>query len=326
MKGFKMREFSKDVLKIDCEAEIDRIAEFISKQLQSMRRDGAVIGISGGIDSALASELLIRALGQEKVFGLILPEKESNIVSKVFATKQAQKLGIETETVDITPVLDGLDTYNKRDGFVKEVFPEYDPSYRMKITLPPDLLDRDAFNVFTLTIDDGKGNQKSARLNKSVLNGIVAASNTKQRTRMVCLYYYAEKMNYAVCGTTNRCETMQGFFVKFGDGGVDIEPIAHLYKTQIYQLSEHLGVVKEIINRPPSPDTYTYEVSDEEFFFRMPLDTLGHLQYAWENDIPVEDVCPVMDLTEEQVMRAFRDFNSKAKTTEHSRNMPPSLL
>ena len=274
-----MREFSKDVLKIDCEAEIDRIARFISEQLQSMRRDGAVIGISGGIDSALASELC-----------------------------------------------DGLDTYNKRDGFVKEVFPEYDPSYRMKITLPPDLLDRDAFNVFTLTIDDGKGNQKSARLNKEVLNGIVAASNTKQRTRMVYLYYYAEKMNYAVCGTTNRCETMQGFFVKFGDGGVDIEPLAHLFKAQIYQLSEHLGVVKEIINRPPSPDTYTYEVSDEEFFFRMPLDTLGHLLYAWENDVPVEDVCPVMDLTEEQVMRAFRDFNSKAKTTEHARNMPPSLL
>jgi len=320
-----MREFSKDVLKIDCEAEIDRISEFISEQLQSMRRDGAVIGISGGVDSALASELLIRALGQEKVFGLILPEKESNIVSKVFATKQAQKLGIETETVDITPALDGLDTYNKRDGFVKEVFPEYDPSYRMKITLPPDLLDRDAFNVFTLTIDDGKGNQKTARLNKEVLNGIVAASNTKQRTRMVYLYYYAEKMNYIVCGTTNRSESVQGFFVKYGDGGVDIEPLAHLYKIQVYQLSEHLGVVKEIINRPPSPDTYTYEVSDEEFFFRMPFDTLDHLLYAWENNVPVENVCSVMDLKEEQVIRAFRDFNSKAKTTEYSRNMPPSL-
>ena len=321
-----MREFHKDILKIDCEAEVARIAEFINEQLQSMRRDGAVIGISGGVDSALASELLIRALGQEKVFGLILPEKESNIVSKVFATKQAQKLGIETETVDITPALDGLDTYNKRDGFVKEVFPEYDPSYRMKITLPPDLLDRDAFNVFTLTIDDGKGNQKSARLNKEVLNGIVAASNTKQRTRMVYLYYYAEKMNYIVCGTTNRSETIQGFFVKYGDGGVDIEPLAHLYKIQVYQLSEHLGVVKEIINRPPSPDTYTYEVSDEEFFFRMPFDTLDHLLYAWENNVPVENVCSVMDLKEEQVIRAFRDFSSKAKTTEYSRNMPPSLF
>jgi len=326
MKGFDMTEFHKDVLKIDCEAEIDRISEFINEQVRLMRREGAVIGLSGGIDSALASELCVKALGREKVFGLVLPEKESNIVSKVFATKQAQKLGIETETVDITPALEGLGTYKRRDEFVKQTFPEYDPSCRIKITLPPDLLERDAFNIFTLTIDDGKGNQKSERLNKSVLNGIVAASNTKQRTRMVCLYYYAEKMNYIVCGTTNRSEVVQGFFVKYGDGGVDIEPLAHLYKIQVYQLSEYLGVVKEIINRPPSPDTYTYEVSDEEFFFRMPFDMLDHLLYAWENDVPVDDVCSVMGLKEDQVMRAFRDFNSKAKSTEHSRNMPPSLF
>jgi NAD+ synthase len=326
IKGLKMKEYSKDVLKLDCEAEANRISEFISEQVRLMRREGAVIGISGGIDSALASEICVRALGKERVFGLILPEKESNIVSKVFATKHTQKLGIESETVDITPALEGMGTYKRRDEFVKELFPEYDSNYRIKITLPPDLLDKDAFNIFTLTIDDGKGNQKSERLSKSVLNGIVAASNTKQRTRMVYLYYYAEKMNYIVCGTTNRSETVQGFFVKYGDGGVDIEPLAHLYKTQVYQLSEHLGVVKEIIRRPPSPDTYTYEVSDEEFFFRMPFDTLDLLLYAWENDVPVEDVCSVMGLGEEQVKRAFRDFNSKAKTTEHSRNMPPSLF
>ena len=321
-----MTDFHKDILKIDYEAEINRVSEFISEQVRLMRRDGAVIGISGGIDSALASELCVRALGQDRVFGLILPEKESNIVSKVFATKQAQKLGIQTETVDITPVLEGLGTYNKRDEFIREVFPEYDPSYRIKITLPPDLLERDAFNVFTLTIDDGKGNQQTARLNKSVLNGIVAATNTKQRTRMMYLYYYAEKMNYIVCGTTDRSEIVQGFFVKYGDGGVDIEPLAHLYKMQVYQLAEHLGVIKEIRDRPPSPDTYTYEVSDEEFFFRMPFDTLDFLLYAWEKDVRVENVCSVMDLKEKQVLRAFRDFNSKAKTTEHSRNMPPSLF
>jgi NAD+ synthase len=270
--------------------------------------------------------LCVRALGEDKVFGLILPERESNLVSKVFATKQAQKLGIQADTIDITPTLEVFGTYKKRDEFVKKAFPEYDSSYRIKIALPADLLSKDAFNFFTLTIDDGKGNQKSARLKKEVLNGIVAATDTKQRTRMMHLYYYAEKMNYLVCGTTNRSETVQGFFVKHGDGGVDIEPIAHLYKTQVYQLAEYLCVVKEIIDRPPSPDTFSFEVSDEEFYFRIPFNKLDYLLYAWEYEVPVESVCEVMELTEDQVNRAFRDFSAKAKATEHLRMLPPSLL
>ena len=155
----------------------------------------------------------------------------------------------------------------------------------------------------TLKIEDSKGNVKSARLNKKSLNGIVAATDSKQRTRMMHLYYYAEKMNYIVCGTTNKTEVIEGFFVKYGDGGVDIEPLSHLYKAQVYQLSEHLGVIREIIERAPSPDTWSFQVSDEEFYFRIPYDVLDLLLFAWEYNIPTEQVCEVMDLTEEQVKR-----------------------
>jgi NAD+ synthase len=317
--------FHKDILKIDCEQETERISRFIREQKQAMKREGAVVGLSGGVDSAVCAQLCVQALGRESVFGLILPEKESNHISREFALKQAQNMGIETETVDITKILEGFGTYKKRDELIKEIFPEYDSRFKIKITLPPDLLSRDALNFFTLTVDDGRGDTHSVRLTKEMVNGIVAATNTKQRTRMMHLYYCAEKMNYLVCGTTNRSETVQGFFVKFGDGGVDIEPIAHLYKTQVYKLAEHLGVIEEIRERTPGPDTYSFEVSDEEFYFRMPYEKLDLLLYAWENDVAVAEVCGAMDLTEGQVKRAFRDFGAKKRATEHLRMLPPSL-
>ena len=139
------------------------------------------------------------------------------------------------------------------------------------------------------------------------------------------LYYYAEKMNYIVCGTTNKTEVIEGFFVKYGDGGVDIEPLSHLYKDQVYQLSEHLGVIREIIDRAPSPDTWSFRVSDEEFYFRIPYEILDLLLFAWEYNIPTVRVCEVMDLGEEQVTRAMRDFNSKYNATRHLRQLPPTL-
>jgi len=325
-KGEISMVFHKDVLQIDCQEEINRITDFIRQQTLAMRREGIVVGISGGVDSALIASLCVEALGKDKVFGLILPEKESNPVSSEYARKMAEKLDIRTETVDITSVLSGLGTYSRRNTDIKKILPDYQDHFKIKITLPPDLLDRDAFNFFSLIVDDGSGNIRSIRLNKDVLNGIVAATNTKQRTRMIYLYYFAEKKNYLVCGTTNRSEALQGFFVKFGDGGVDIEPIAHLYKTQVFELAAYMGVIREIRERMPSPDTYTFEVTDEEFYFRMPFDKLDMLLYAWEYKIPVGETAQVMDLQGDQVSRAFRDFSSKFKASMNVRELPLSLL
>jgi len=318
-------DFHKEILRIDCKSEVERICSFIQQQVRAVKRDGIVIGLSGGIDSAVVAALCVKALGNDKVFGLILPEKESNPISAEYAIKHAKELGIETETIDITPTLEAFGTYQKRDRVIKEVFPEYNNNYKSKITLPADLLSKDSFNFFTLKIDDGKGNVKSERLNKKALNGIVAATDSKQRTRMMHLYYYAEKKNYIVCGTTNKTEVLEGFFVKYGDGGVDIEPIGHLYKMQIYQLAEHLDVIREIIERAPSPDTWSFQVSDEEFYFRIPYAKLDLLLYAWEHDIPVEKVCKTMSLTVEQVKRAIRDFNAKYNATKHLRQLPPTV-
>ena len=318
-------KFHKDILRIDCRTEVERICDFIHQQVSEMNRDGIVIGLSGGVDSALCVELCVRAMGRDKVLGLILPERESSAFSKEYALVQAQKIGLDTVTIDITPTLEGFGTYEKRDGAIKTIFPEYNRQYKSKIYLPADLLSRDALNFFTLEIKDINGGIKSSRLDKRNMLRIVATTNTKQRTRMMHLYYYAEMNNFLVCGTTNRTETIQGFFVKYGDGGTDIEPIAHLYKTQIYQLSSHLGVIKEILERAPSADIFSLELTDEEFYFRIPYDKLDLLLYAWENNVSIAEVCEAMDLTEEQVKRSFRDFTAKHNATKHLRMSPPTL-
>jgi len=318
--------FHEGILNIECEREIGIVCDFIRDQLTAFRKEGVVVGLSGGIDSALCAELCVRSLGRERVLGLILPERESNPISREYALEHARRLGLACEVVDITPMLEAFGTYARRDEAVREVIPEFEPHHRFNISLPPDLLDKDAYNVFRLTVVDDTGRSHTRRLNKVALSAITAAGNTKQRARMLHLYYFSEKRNSIVCGTTNRSETQQGFFVRYGDGGVDIEPIAHLYKTQVYQMAAHLGVPGEIIRRKPSPDTYSLEVSDEEFYFRMPYHELDLLLFAWENGIAVRETAREMGLREEQVKRVFRDLEAKHRATRHLRELPPSLL
>jgi NAD+ synthase len=320
--------FDGEVLRIDSEKEVGRICGFIRSQVFSnYKRKGVVIGLSGGVDSALLACLCVRALGRDKVYGVLLPEKDSSPDSAAFATEQAEALGIDAETVDVTPMITAFGVYENRDRVIRQLCPDFDPDKdKMKIVLPQDLLHRDSLNIFSLVIDKADGESLSYRLRPGQIREIAAAQNIKQRTRMIQLYSFADKLHYVVGGTTNRTEMDQGFFVKHGDGGVDIEPMAHLYKTQIFQLAEHMGVTKNIQERTPSPDTWPGGVTDEEFFFRMPFDILDLLLYAWNEGLTADDACRALDLSVEQVNRAYRDFQSKRDTTWHLRVSPPSLV
>ncbi len=319
-------KFSKEVLNMDAFLEVRRIYDFIHEMtLKNFKRKGAVIGLSGGVDSAVVSELCVRALGKERVIGLLLPEKESNPVSLQYGLKQADKMGIQTVKVDITDHLMSLKVYEKRDSVIKQLFPEFDHSYRFHVMLPQNLLEQDRLNYHSITIADGSGKSQTKRLSGKEWLEISACQNIKQRVRMIQLYYYAEKNNYLVAGTTNKTEAMQGFYVKFGDGGVDIEPIAHLYKMQVYQLANYLGVIQEIIDRPPSPDTYSLPVSDKEFYFCIDYALLDLLLYGYENNVPKNEISKVLNLEEQQIDRVFKDFKAKEQATWHLRQMPPTI-
>ena len=203
-----------------------------------------MVGISGGVDSSVVLALCVRAFGAKRVIGVKMPEKDSSIDSITYARKVARRFDVQTVVEDMTGSLVGFGCYSRRDAAILRVFPEYDPSYKAKISLPPDVLNSDTLNFFILTIISPEGEEQSQRLNVRDLLQIVAASNFKQRSRMAMLYYHAELRNYAVIGTPNKNEHDQGFFVKWGDGGYDIAPIRHLYKTQVYQLAAYLDIPK----------------------------------------------------------------------------------
>ena len=315
--------FRKDVLRIDSAAVTDELVASLRRDVrQTLRRYGAVVGISGGLDSSVVLALCVRALGPQRVLGVMMPEKDSSDDSLVLARRIADQLGVESVVEEMSDALIGFGCYTRRDEAIRRVFPEYDSSYQAKISLPGNVLDSEALNVFHLTIITPEGEEKSKRLNVRDYLQIVAASNFKQRSRMAMLYYHAELRNYAVAGTPNKNEHDQGFFVKWGDGGYDVAPIRHLYKTQVFRLAEYLEVPVEIRTATPTTDTYSAPSTQEEFFFRMPFEVMDLLWYALEHGVPSSEVASVMDLTQDQVQRAFADLTRKQRTTEYLRTPP----
>ncbi len=317
--------FDKNSLLIDAPAETDRLAKWLTQNVRAtLHRRGAVVGISGGVDSAVVLALCVRAFKPEHVLAVMLPERDSAAESERLAREMAAQLGVEVVKEDITAALEGFGCYDRRDQAIRRVFPDYDPAEgdRAKLVLPPDLLQRGALNVFSITVVRPDGSEESRPLPTAEFLQVVAASNFKQRSRMAMLYYHGELRHFAVVGTANRNEHAQGFFVKHGDGGVDLQPIVHLYKTQVYQLAKHLAVPEEIVRRTPTTDTYSAPSSQQEFFFRVPFETMDLIWYALEHDISIAEVSAVMELEEAQVARVFDDLKSKQRATEYLRLAP----
>jgi len=319
------KPFTKDIILFDdIEKVVNQIVGKLRQDvLQTIKRNGAVIGISGGIDSSVCMALSAKAFGPEKVLGIMMPEKDSSPDSEMLASELANKFGVKAIKEEITSALAGFKCYERRDEAVKREFPEYDPKeYKMKIGVKQASVYSSLPPMFHLTIIDKAGNEKEKLLPVRDYLQIVAASNFKQRTRMSMLYYHAEALHYAVIGTPNKHEQEQGFFVKYGDGGADVMPIGNLYKTQVYQLAEYLGVPKGIIQRTPTTDTYSAEQTQEEFFYQLPFSLMDRFWYGYENGYPAKEVAVVMGETEERVESLYRNFERKRKTTEYLRMAP----
>lgn len=309
--------FSQEVLKIDPEVVVTDIESATRDSVyRQLKKKGVVLGLSGGVDSSTVAALCVRALGKERVLALLMPESESSSDSVRLGSLVADWLGIETKLEDISPVLQSAGCYRRRDEAIRTVCPEYQERYKCKIVLS-NVVTAVGLPVFSVVVQSPDGVQTTARLTAEACRGIIAATNFKQRTRKMIEYYYADRFNYAVVGTPNRLEYDQGFFVKNGDGAADLKPIAHLYKSQVYQIAEYLGVPHEILERPPTTDTYSLEQSQEEFFFSLPYGQMDLCLYGRDHGVPPEQVAPAAGLTEDQAKRAYEMIDSKRRATRY---------
>ena len=319
-----MKPFSKDILHIENIDEVtnDIISKLKTDVAKKLQRRGGVIGISGGIDSSVCLALSAKAFGPEKVTAIMLPEQDSSDDSKNLALKLANKFNVETLEENITKALDGFGCYERRDEAIARVITDFDPKVdKAKIEIKQDI-GKNMPGIFSVTVIKPNGEVISKLLPVKEYLQIVASTNFKQRSRMAMLYYHAERLHYAVIGTPNKHEVEQGFFVKHGDGGADVMPIGHLYKTQVYQLAKHLGVPQEIIDRTPTTDTYTAEQTQEDFFYQMPFIDMDLIWYGWENNYDTEEVAKVMGKTAEEIKNIYKSFQRKKNTTEYLRMRP----
>lgn len=316
-----MGTFGPESLHIDCEREIERISQWMADAVaQQLHKRGVVIALSGGIDSAVCCALAVRALGAEKTFGLLLPERDSSTSSSELGGEVARQLGIAHQLEHITPILQAIGCYRWRDEAIRELFPEYDERWNSKIAISGGAQGR--LNFFKLVVQSPDGKIAEKRLPLREYLQIVSATNFKQRIRKTVEYFHADRLNYAVIGTPNRLEYDQGFFVKNGDGAADIKPIAHLYKTQIYALARHLGLPEAVCNALPTTDTYSMVQGQDEFYFTLPYQQMDLALWAHNHEVPAADLARVLQVDEARANFIYADIASKRRTTRYLHARP----
>ncbi len=318
-----MTIFTKDVLSLDLEAKAAELSDKLQTAvLHTLKRRGLVVAVSGGIDSACVAALGVRALGARRVFGLLLPERDSSGESTTCGRKLCEKLGIEFALVDIAPTLDATGCYRMRDAAVASVDKGFKPGMPWKIVTNGNRLESDVVNVFSVIVQRPDGEEVKTRLTPKAYLEIVAATNFKQRTRKMMEYFHADRLIYACSGTPNRLEYDQGFFVKLGDGAADVKPIAGLYKTQVYALARHLGVIDEILEREPTTDTFSLAQSQEDFYFSLHYRTLDLVLWAKNHGVSADECGEVLGFSGTQVQRVYDDIDQKRRTTAYLHARP----
>ena len=319
-----MTEISELIKIKNLETTIENITNFIENEVfEIYQKKGVVIGLSGGIDSAITAALCTKSIGSEKILGLILPEKESDVNSKNLALQIAEKYNIETKSIDITNILESFGVYENKEKIVKEKFPNYNEKCKYRVVVPPKL--ENNIGMPFLEILDNENTLHKLKISSFDFLNLTAATSIKHRVRMTMLYNYAEKNNFAVVGTTNKTEYLQGYFVKYGDGGSDIEPLVHLYKTQIYEIANFLKLPEKIINQDASPDVWSFKTSDEEFFYAVPYNIVDLILYARERNLSINDISKFSNLSSEKIEKLIQFQNQKQSKSQTMRENPHSI-
>ena len=321
MKPESANRLTPEVLRLDVAAEVERIGVGLRQIVgRTLHRRGVVIALSGGVDSSVCAALAVRALGSSKVFGLMLPEKDSSSTSLTRGKQVAEQLGIPYVVENIQPALEAIGCYRLRDDAMRAVFSGYGEGWKSKIAIAGGTEGR--INYFKLVAQSPRGDIMEARLPLKEYLQIVAATNYKQRIRKTIEYFHADRLNYAVIGTPNRLEYDQGFFVKNGDGSADLKPIAHLYKTQVYALARHLELPAEICSAPPTTDTYSMPQGQDEFYFALSYDKMDLALWAHNHAIPADELAGHLGISESQADLIYKDIEAKRNATRYLHTRP----
>ena len=257
-------ELTPSNLKLDFPDVEKRIERFIKNYVDNSGASGIVLGLSGGIDSSTVAALCAKAIGGNRVLGLIIPEKETK-KNKDIEDAQfiAKEFGIETQICDITLPL---------ESFYK-VIPVFDPANKL------------------------------------------CKGNIKARARMIILYYYANKLNRIVCGSSDKSETMMGYFTKWGDAAADIAPIMDLYKSQVRDLARHLGISEEIAAKPSTPALWPEQMAESELGIKY--ETLDLILFGLERFIEPSEIASQVGIEEKQVQK----IKARWLKVEHKRRI-----
>lgn len=317
----KSKSTLSEVFKLDCASEVDRICDVIRNALRNFRKQGMVVGLSGGIDSSVTAALCVKAVGPARVFGIHMPDRDSSAETLSLSRSISDHFAFDSVHEDITPQLEAADCYRRQVEAIRKVLPEYGECWKSKIVLQSSVSES-RVNFFNIVAQSPSGETITKRLNSEAYLGVVAATNFKQRVRKMMEYYHADRLNYAVSGTPNRLEYDQGFFVKLGDGAADIKPIAHLYKTQVYELAEYLGVPDHVRKRPPTTDTYSLPQGQDEFYFALPHTQMDVCLYGKNHNIDPGSVAEFLKIDEKRIESVYHDIDQKRSTTKYLHAAP----
>jgi len=258
-------KLQRSLLELDWQETATKIERFIKDYVKKSKTKGIVLGLSGGIDSSALAALSARAIGENQVLGLLLPEQETFSTRDIKHAKLvAKKFKLKTVTIDITSIL---------NAFSKAI-PIFDQQDKL------------------------------------------CKGNIKARTRSIIIYYYANKLNLLVCGSSDKSETMMGYFTKWGDISADITPLMDLYKTQVRHLAKHIGVPEEIATKPASPALWPGQLAEEELGIKY--ETLDLILYSLEHFMKTEEIAKQLSLSKALVDKIKKRWLSM----EHKRRMP----
>jgi NAD+ synthase len=270
----KMQEETIIIPRKDQEKTAIKISTFILDKVKESHTSGAVIGLSGGLDSSTTAFLCAETLEIDQILGIIMPTVTTPAEDIEDAISVAEALGIEYEIIHVDDLI--------------EPFKD-------------------------LCIHAAKKNNGSKEFRE------IANANLKARIRMMILYYHANDLNRLVIGTGNKTELLVGYFTKHGDGGVDILPIGDLYKTEVRELAEHMGVPSGIIEKAPTAGLWAGQTDEEELGIKY--DILDRILYLMvDKKMDEKEISQKLEIPLSEVLR----IKNKVKTSEHKLKPTPS--